>query len=289
MMEDFDNFRLEKDKIFARLSPPRRCETEPFYLGHIEAEWVIPEAYNPCEEECFIYYLHGGGYAAGSLNSHRGIMAQFGNATGLKVLGINYRLAPENPYPAGLDDALEGYLWLLQHKVGGDSKRIVLMGDSAGGGLASALLLRLKQEGHGLPVCAVVLSPWVDLSTSGESMDTLAHKDPILPADKAKEWAKWYVGEHNAQDPLISPIFGDWRGMCPIFLQVGSIEILLSDSVRLAEALRQAEVPLVFEVWQGMTHVWHMSWRFLPEGRRAIQQIGQYIRASIAFREIPTT
>jgi acetyl esterase/lipase len=231
-----------------------------------------------------LFYLHGGGYAAGSIYSHLGLMSRLANDLGMRVLAINYRLAPEAPYPAGLEDAAKAYRWLLEHEHY-RPEEIILMGDSAGGGLASATLLYLKELSLPQPLCSIVLSPWADLSLSGESLSTLAHRDPILPADKTREWAAWYVGQNDAKHPLISPIYGNWEGVCPLYIQVGSEEILLSDAERLAAKAQQDGVAVKYECWQGMPHVWHMGWHYLPEARKAIRQIAHFVDDQITRHE----
>lgn len=281
MMSNFSSFRLEKEKIFARISPPRNYKAQPLEIEGIEAEWLEPKGY--VEKDSVLFYLHGGGFATGSIRSHRGLVAQFSNATGLRALSINYRLAPENPFPAGMQDALKVYRHLLeQYK----PEQIVVMGDSAGGGLAASMLLQAREEGLPAPLAVVLLSPWVDMSLGGESMETLKHKDPILPADIARDWAKWYIGDADPKNPILSPVFASWRDYpAAVLLHVGTEEILFSDSENLYKKMREEGLDIEYYVGRGLTHVWHMSWRFLPEGKQSIKDIGNFVAKQIAARD----
>ena len=282
MQGDFNRFRQRKDKLFRRICKPKHIDTRRAEVGQLHAEWIVPKQMR--HPNRVMYYLHGGGYAAGSIYSHLGIMSRIANDCGLRILAIDYRLAPENPYPAALHDALAGYRYLIEeHHY--RPEEIILMGDSAGGGLAAALLLYLKEQNLGFPLCSVLLSPWADLSLSGDSFTALQHRDPILPTDQASLWAQWYLAGQNPKNPLISPIFGDWQGLSPLMIQVGSEEILLSDSERLSRKALADGVEVLYECWQGMPHVWHMGWHYLPEARKALQKIAQFVDKQIQQHE----
>lgn len=239
----------------------------------VPGEWIIPSGVG---SDRVIYYLHGGAYNAGSSRSHRALAANIAAAAQARALVIDYRLAPEHPYPAALEDALSAYQWLLQKNI--PPQHIVVAGDSAGGGLTIALLIALRERNLPLPAAAVVMSPWTDLTASGESWQNNAHQDYLINAQKLKEAARLYLGKAKPQDPLASPLYGDLHGLPPLLIQVGSEEILLSDSTRLAENARNAGVEVTLEIWEGMQHVWHFAANILPEARQAIEKIGKFIR-----------
>jgi acetyl esterase/lipase len=193
------------------------------------------------------------------------------------VLCIDYRLAPEHPFPAAVDDAAAAYRWLVAE--GADPRRMAIMGDSAGGGLTLATLLRLRDEGAALPAAAVVLSPWTDLTLTNESMPRFAEADPMLSPEVAATYARWYLAGADPRNPYASPLYGDPQGLPPTLIQVGSDEILLNDGMRMAERMRAAGCRVELEVWPRMPHVWHLLVRVLPEARRALEQIGAFVRA----------
>lgn len=243
----------------------------------VPGEWVIPAG---AGTERVVYYLHGGAYNAGSTRSHRALAANIAAAARARALVIDYRLAPEHPYPAALEDAIAAYQWLLEKNI--PTKNIVVAGDSAGGGLTIALLVALRERGLPLPAAAVVMSPWTDLTASGESWQNNAHQDYLINARRLKEAARLYLQNAQPHEPLASPLYADLQGLPPLLIQVGSEEILLSDSTRLAENARRAGVEVTLEVWEGMQHVWHFAANILPEARQAIEKIGQFIRAKTA-------
>ena len=188
---------------------------------------------------------------------------------------MDYRLAPEHPFPAALEDAVAAYRWLLAD--GADSRRIAVMGDSAGGNLAFAMLLKARDEGLPLPAAAVGLSPWLDLALASPSFRLNAEADPILNADEAPKFVEYYLAGADPRMPYASPLYGDPAGLPPTLLQVGSDEILRDDSVRMAEKLRAAGCHVELEVWPRMPHVWHLFAPVLPEARRAIERIGTFL------------
>jgi acetyl esterase/lipase len=190
-------------------------------------------------------------------------------------LSIDYRLAPEHPYPAALDDSLASYTWLVEQNR--NPATITVMGDSAGGGLVIALLLKLQDNGIPLPGCAVVLSPWTDLTCSSPSIEEKADEDPILNSDKLRIGARCYSGGTDLKSPYLSPLFGSFDKLPPLLVQVGTDEMLLDDSRLFTQKAREAGHPVELEVWEGMIHVWHYLARFLPEGRQAIERIGHFL------------
>lgn len=253
------------------LRKPAALTLSPVETDAIRGEWV---SHMPQSQDSVIYYLHGGGYFWGSPKTHREITYRLATGIQGRVFALDYRLAPEHPHPAALEDAIAGYQWLLSEL--GSAARITVAGDSAGGGLALALLLALKARGLPLPAAAMLMSPWTDLTCSGQSMIDNAGKDPVFWPASLRHVAAWYADPDRLASPLISPLFGDLSGLPPVLLQVGSTEILLDDSRRLAEGLQAAGGRCRLDIWPDMVHVWHMASSFVPEGRQAIQDMAQF-------------
>ncbi|MGH7398349.1 MAG: alpha/beta hydrolase [Candidatus Rokuibacteriota bacterium] len=224
-----------------------------------------------------VLYLHGGGYVIGSPRSHRHLAAAIARAAATDALLLDYRLAPEHPYPAAVDDATAAYRWLLDQGVA--PERIVIAGDSAGGGLTVAALLALREARVPLPAGGVCISPWVDLTCSGESYRTKAEVDPIVRRAGVEEMAKAYLGTTPPRSPMASPLFADLRGLPPLLIHVGGDEILLDDAVQLAERARAAGVEATLEVYDRMIHVWHWFLPMLDEAQAAVEAIGRFTRA----------
>jgi acetyl esterase/lipase len=252
---------------------PKGVTVRTVQAGGIHAEWIEPAAASP---QRVILYLHGGGYCICSLDTHRGLAARLALAGGSRLLLLDYRLAPEHPFPAALEDALTAYRWLLAEGV--SPARMAIAGDSAGGGLTLATAVSLRKGGDPLPAALALISPWSDLTFSGDTIRTLADVDPVLKVD-GKLLVDYYTGQHDPADPHISPLFADLRGLPPLFIQVGSDEILLSDSTRLAEKARLAGVDVTLEVWKGMWHVFQVFAPYVPEAQKAIDQIAAHIKA----------
>jgi len=261
------------DSQTSRFQPGEDVRCQAVDAGGVPAEWITaPEA----ADERVIYYLHGGGYVMGSINTHREMISRLSRAAGARVLAIDYRLAPENPFPAAVEDCTAAYRWLLS--TGADPARLVIAGDSAGGGLTVATLVALRDAGEPLPAAAVCLSPWVDLELLGESMTTKAEVDPLVQRDVGVQWAKAYLGDAHPRTPLAIPLYADLTGLPPLLIQVGTEESLLDDAKRLAERAKSAGVDVALEVWDDMIHVWQFFASMLPEGQQAIDRIGEFIR-----------
>ncbi|MGC1677387.1 MAG: alpha/beta hydrolase [Candidatus Binataceae bacterium] len=244
----------------------------PVDVAGIRAEWVeAPDA----AADRVILYLHGGGYVMGSIGTHRAMVARIARASNARALLIDYRLAPEHPFPAAVDDAVAAYRWLVAQ--GCKSGRIVIAGDSAGGGLALATLLKLRDLGVTLPAAGVGISPWTDLQGTGESVKTKAAIDPMVTQENLAISAKSYYANHDPKDPLISQIHADFRGLPPLLLQVGESEILLDDATRVAARAKAAGVNVELEIWPEMIHVWHVFAKILPEGQQAIDKLGKFV------------
>jgi epsilon-lactone hydrolase len=267
--------RAGMEKVAERVAPDVICT--PIDVAGIAAEWVVAPG---AAENRAILYLHGGGYVTGSIKTHRAMVARISRASAARVLLIDYRLAPEHPFPAAVEDATAAYKWLLSQ--GLKPNKIAIAGDSAGGGLAIALLIALRDAKQPLPAAAVGISPWTDLEGTGASVKTKAAKDPMVGIDNLNESAKAYYAGHDPKHPLISPLHADFHGLPPILIQVGEAEILLDDSTRVAERAKAAGVEVVLEQWEDMVHVWHVFAKILPEGQQAIDKLGAFVRARTA-------
>lgn len=259
--------------------PPWRCP-ELFVMETIEREHYQMELLSLKEgarEDKVILQLHGGGYVGGMRNVYRMFAGLYNEVShGMSVLTPDYRVAPEEPYPAALLDAYDAYEWLLEQ--GWFSEQIILAGDSAGGGLALALCHYLKDKGRQLPCGIVAMSPWTDLTASGESYETNYEKDPLFGKTRdSMIYNKDYIGEHDPMNAYISPLFGDFRGFPPMLLQVGSYEMLLSDSVNVAAKAREQGVKVRLSVYEGMFHVFQMAAKLMPESKRAWIEIGRFM------------
>jgi acetyl esterase/lipase len=242
----------------------------------VPAEWITAAG---AADDRVILYLHGGAYNMGSCNTHRELVTRLSIASGASVLLLDYRLAPEHPFPAAVEDSVAAYQWLL--RTGIMPYNIVIAGDSAGGGLTISTLLYLRDHGLPLPSAGICLSPWADLDFTGESIHTKAKADPWLSANWLKPMAAHYIGQHGPCHPLISPVYADLHHLPPLLIHVGEDEILLSDAVRLASQARNAGVLVSLDIWQKMWHVWHSFAQHLPEGRRAIDEIGRFIQEHV--------
>ncbi|MGE0485005.1 MAG: alpha/beta hydrolase [Gammaproteobacteria bacterium] len=242
--------------------------------GGVAAEWIEPAEHDAGR---VLLYLHGGGYVLGSVQSHRPMIERLAVACRARVLALNYRLAPESPFPAAVDDAVAAYRWLLAEGV--RPAEIAIAGDSAGGGLTLATLVALRDAGDALPACACPISPWTDMEGTGESMLTRAAVDPMVQKVPLLQMAGVYLKGADAKNPLASPLHADFTGLPPLLIQVGDAETLLDDSTRLEPRLKAAGVDVILEVWPDMIHVWHLFAPMLAQGQQAIERIGEFVRA----------
>jgi len=265
--------RAQMEVIFTQFQLPTDVRCDPVDAGGVPAEWITTPG---VVAERVICYLHGGGYVMGSINTHREVVSRLSRAASARVLILDYRLAPENPFPAAVDDSTAACRWLLS--VGVDPARLVIAGESAGGGLTVATLVALRDAGESLPRAGICLSPWVDLECLGESMVTKAEIDPVLTRDSTLMWAKAYLGDTDPRTPLASPLYADLTGLPPLLIQVGTAEVLFDDATRLADRARAAGVDVILEPWDDMIHMWHSLAAILPEGEQAIDRIGEFIR-----------
>jgi acetyl esterase/lipase len=260
--------RQNSSRRFNRLPADVRCLQVS--ADGVSAEWIE----TPAQDLGVILYLHGGAYVLGSINGHREWIARLARATRTRALAIDYRLAPEHPFPAALEDAVSAYRWLLDQ--GLKPAQIIIAGDSAGGGLALATLLASRDGGMPLPAGTVCISPWADLALTGASVISNAGLDPILSAESLKVYAGYYAGNHELTLPLISPLYADLAGLPLLLIQAASDEILLDDARGVAAHARAAGVGVTLEVWDGMFHVFQMV-PFLPETRQAVDSIARFV------------
>lgn len=264
-------------------------------IGTAEAPWKCPDCFeltviemgafqmellasreNPSRNK-IILQLHGGGYVGGMRNAYRMFAGLYNEVSrGMSVLTVDYRVAPENPYPAALEDAFAAYCYLIED--GWFAEQIILAGDSAGGGLAMALCHYLKDKGMQLPCGIIAMSPWTDLTASGESYDTNYEKDPLFGKTRdSLIYNKDYIGDNDPLNAYISPLFGDFRQFPPMLIQVGSYEMLLSDSVSVAAKAREQGGKVRLSIYEGMFHIFQMAAKMLPESKRAWVEIGKFI------------
>ena len=254
-------FRMDEDIVCERVG-----------AGGVPAEWISAPG---ASGDRVILWLHGGGYVIGSMRTHRATLSRISRASGARVLGLEYRLAPENPFPAPVEDCIATYRWLLGN--GADPSRIVIGGDSAGGGLTVSAFVALRYLGEPLPAAGVCMSSWADLEHTGESMTSNAEVDPSLSRARLDGMAKAYLGKRDRRTPLASPIYADLHELPPLLIMAGSIEVLRDDSTRLAERARAAGVDVTLEIWDDMPHNWHSYAAILPEGKQAIDRMGKFI------------
>ncbi|MCP1535735.1 alpha/beta hydrolase [Methylorubrum extorquens] len=276
---DLAERRARVDALAADYALPPDVRVEPIDAHGVPAEWTsTPTA----DGERVILFLHGGGYVSGSLKSHRHMVAQAGREALARTLALSYRLAPEHPFPAALDDALTGYRFLLASGIA--PARIALAGESAGGGLALATALSLREAGLPLPGCLWLSSPWVDLALTGASMESKAAVDPLLSRTYLSELASLYLNGADALGPLVSPINADLAGLPPMLIQVGSAETLLDDSVRLTAVAGATDIAVHLEVWPHMIHAWHLFYQDVADGRRSLASAGSFIESRLNGR-----
>ncbi len=266
--------RIGMENSVAMLPNAEGVTFEPIKIANIQAEWLIPSV---IKNDAVILYLHGGGYCVGSISTHRSMVSFLAKAAKAKALMIDYRLAPESPFPASVEDAVEAYSWLLEQGI--SPQRLIIAGDSAGGGLTIATLVDLKTKGKPLPTAAICLSPWVDLEGIGDSMASKADIDPIIQREGLLEMAKAYLANADPKTPLASPMYADLKGLPPLFIQVGTAETLLDDATRLADRANQAGLKVTLNSWENMIHVWQLFVGIgIPESRDAIDEIAEFVQ-----------
>ncbi|MCH8801434.1 MAG: alpha/beta hydrolase [Chloroflexi bacterium] len=267
-----DDDRLSYERIMSSLPLDDDIETQRVGVNGVPAEWIsAPES----QDGRVVLYLHGGGYLFGSARTHRVMLAHLARAAKARVLALDYRLAPEIPFPAPVEDSVSAYRWLLSQGIA--PEKMVIGGDSAGGGLTVAALVALRHVGEPMPAAGVCISPWADMEATGQSYTTNAEADPSVSKENILKIAEVYMDGKNPKAPLASPIHADLTGLPPLLLQVGGIEVLLDDSTMLKSRAKEAGVPVEMEVWDDMPHVWHHFAPILPEARKAIARIGEFV------------
>jgi epsilon-lactone hydrolase len=270
---DWADQRAALESLTAMAPPVADVRCTPVDASGVPAEWVAAAG---ARDDRTVLYLHGGGYCVGSINTHRQLAGNLSRAAGARVLLIDYRLGPEHAFPAAVDDATRAYRHLLD--AGMRPAHSAIAGDSAGGGLTVAALLALRDADLPMPAAGICLSPWLDLTQSGSSMQGKAAVDPMVQRDRLQRMADAYLAGADPKTPLASPLFADLARLPPLLIHVGTAETLLDDSTRFAERARAAGVPVTLDVWDDMIHVWHAFASVLPEGRQAIERIGAFLR-----------
>jgi monoterpene epsilon-lactone hydrolase len=268
--------RLDADTRGRAFTLPSDVTVQPVNANGVKAEWTsTPDA----DPSSVVLYLHGGGYVICSLESHRHLVAEVGRAARTRTLAIDYRLAPEHPFPAPVEDTIAAYRYLLDSGI--KPNRIALAGDSAGGGLVVAGLLAIRQAGLPLPACGWCISPWVDMEALGASFVDRSATDPTVQKATILMMAQWYLGGADPRHPHAAPLYGDLRGLPPLLIQVGAAETLLDDSIALARKAGVADVPVDLQIWPEMIHIWHIHFPMLSAGRRAIASGGSFVRNAL--------
>lgn len=251
----------------------QRAET----IAGVPCEW---QSVDGAKDDAVLLYFHGGGYVIGSVNTHRGLVTGFSGASGITGLSVDYRLAPENPFPAAVEDAVSVYHALLEQ--GRDPSKIAIGGDSAGGGLSLALLLAARERGLPQPACAALLSPWSDLRIVAKAYESRKDSDPMVRKDGISAMAAHYLGDTDPTNPLASPILADLSGLAPMMIHVGDREVLLDDSVDLAARAEEAGVDVTLKVWPDMIHVFQAFYPMVEEARQSIAEMGAFIAEKTA-------
>ncbi len=276
--ESLEDIRANLIHLERALPVPEDARVEALDAGGVPAEWVRAPAAEAASDKALLY-LHGGGYAFCGPGTHRLLAYNLSQTTGMACLLLDYRLAPEHPYPAAVEDAVAAYDWLLAQGYPADN--LAVAGDSAGGGLTLATMLELRRCNHPLPGAIACLSPWTDMTISGASIAGNAAADPLVRRESLQRCAEWYLGAEGGADPtdpLVSPLLGDLNGLPPLLIQVGSEEILLDDAARLAVRAEQAGVAVEYQCWENMFHVWQLYAPMLSEAREAIAGIAGFIK-----------
>ncbi len=270
--------RAAMESMQSGLPTPTDVAVNDVDCNGVSGRWIHADS---VDTDRVVLYLHGGGYALGSLNTHQELMARLSRACGARVLGLDYRLAPEHPYPAAVNDAITGYDWLLDQGV--RPANVMIAGDSAGGGLTLSLLLAARDTGRPLPAGAILFSPWTDLTGAGASIISRAEVDPMIDGSGLTAMAALYHGTTSARDPMVSPVFADLDGLPPLLIQVGDAEILLDDATRIAANATLAGVAHELQIYDEAFHVFQ-AFPQLPEAAEALAKAGTFFSAHVGGR-----
>ena len=273
---DLHEARAVLDKAFGEFKPSSDVTVFDIDAGGVPCQWITAPG---VPQDRLIIYYHGGAYATCSPTTHQDLISRLSRASGAAALGVDYRLAPEHPFPAAVDDSIAAYNWALGH--GFEASNIVLAGDSAGGGLVLSVLLAARDTGAPLPAAGVCFSPWVDLECTGESMAANDHLDDFIKYSGLSARAQSYLGGADAKHPWASALYADLTGLPPLLVHVGSAETLLDDSTRLVEVAQKAGEDVTLKIWEDMVHVWQAFASILPEGQQSIEESGAFIREKL--------
>lgn len=259
---------------------PDLVSHQPLTDDVVQGEWLKWDGRENDHGGSCVYYLHGGGYVAGAPRTHRNLTAALSAAARIDIFSLDYRLAPEHPFPAAVEDAVAGYRWLLQQ--GHAPERLVIGGDSAGGGLTLATLIWLRDAGLPLPAGAFLLSPWTDLACTGNSLETNDDRDHMLCGKEVHRFSKVYYGEASPLDPLVSPLYADFSSIPPLRIYASDTEVLLDDAVRLAERARHYGVDVDLRIWSDLIHAWPVMINLrLPESRQVVAELAAFIHETV--------
>ncbi len=253
---------------------PLRVKVKPITIDGINGEWLSP---TKSMKNRAILYLHGGSFIAGSPKSHRSLAAHIGKVSESPVLFLDYRLAPENPFPAALEDAISAYEWILKAKHI-DPKNVLIVGDSAGGTLTLSTLIKLRDDGQPLPAAGICLSPCTDLAITGESIKSKVDEEIMLTEFEIVEAVKLYLKDEDRKHPIASPFYADLTGLPPLLFQTGTAELLLDDTTRFAEKAKKQGVDVTVDLWSDMFHVFQIFGNLMPESKKALKKIGEYAK-----------
>lgn len=280
--DEVEKVRSVARRYALKPKPPKGWRVRELLLPPMRGEWIEPDtdrASDPTDGRV-VLFLHGGGYYFHSPRTYRSITFPLARYSYSRVFALDYRLAPENPFPAAVDDAVACYRRLMMDGV--PASKVVIAGDSAGGGLALATLLTLRDRGDPMPAGAVLFSPWTDLAATGATLQTNNGNDPMFWGPAIGKAAQHYLGTMAATHPLASPLYADLKGLPPLFVQASTIEVLLDDSRRLVEKARHEGVDVLFKAWPGLPHVWQLFNPLLPEARAALREAGAFIMSRLS-------
>jgi acetyl esterase/lipase len=280
--QTLEQMRANSSRFGDQTGVPAGVTWEPVDAGGVPAIWAIPAmAQLQGGDDRVLQYLHGGGYVLGSAVTHRRLTGHLANAIGCRVLNVDYCLAPEHPHPGPVEDSVRAYRWLLQQ--GFRPEHLAIAGDSAGGGLTLATVLKLRADGLPQPAAAVPISPWTDMEATGESIQSVANRDVVLRANRLKVLTDLFLAGGDPRDPLAAPVHADYTGICPLYIQVGGDEILLDDARRVEARARADGVDVRLDVFPEMQHVFQMHAGNMPEADDAIARIGAYLRPRLGL------
>lgn len=272
-----EQMRTGWDNLFSNIKNRQPASAKPVDAGGVKAEMITAPG---VAEDRVVLYLHGGGYVLGSIDSHRDLINRLSLTANASILALDYRLAPEHPYPAAVEDSTSAYRWLL--KQGTKPSRIAIAGDSAGGGLTAATLIALRDAGVPLPGTGVMLSPWCDMEAVGATFDSKASVDPMVQRHLILSMASTYLNGASPKTPLANPLYAKLTGLPPLLIQVGGRECLLDDTLRLEANAKAAGVDITVDIWEEMIHVWQIFTSTLPEAQPAIDRLGAHIQKHLA-------